>query len=144
MSIRLLGQRSEVRQWSLANMLWCPLMKVDPAWWSGWPTCAKVSSLGVRWVKQGGLSFSFFEYKSIYHICIIWLRWLENCSRRLWPRRARLFALIRGMCPSKWTHPATAPSSSYLLHSTTSLMKAAPWGPGQPKVRVNVTGDDNN
>lgn len=141
--IRLLGQRSGVRQWSLANMLWCPLMTVDPAWWSGWPTCAKVSSLGVRWVKQG-VSFSFLSTKSIYHICIIWLRWLENYSRRLWPRRVRLFALTRGMCPSKWIHPVTVPSSSYLLRFSTSLMKAAPWEPGQPKVRTNVTGDYNN
>lgn len=45
---RLLGQRSEERQWSLASTPWCRPTKVTPVWWSGWPTCARVSCLGVR------------------------------------------------------------------------------------------------
>lgn len=61
-------------------------------------------------------------------------RWRGSCSRRLRQRRARRYDWTSATCPSRWTRPATAPSSSSLWLSTTSLMATALSEPGQQKV----------
>lgn len=61
-------------------------------------------------------------------------RWRGSCFRRLWQRRARQYDWTSATCPSRWTRPATAPSSSSLWLSTTSLMATALSEPGQQKV----------
>lgn len=61
-------------------------------------------------------------------------RWRGSCFRRPWQRRARRCGWTSAMCHSRWTRPATAPSSSSLWLSTTSLTTTAPSGPGQQKV----------
>lgn len=61
-------------------------------------------------------------------------RWRGSCFRRPWQRRERLCGWTSATCRSRWTRPATAPSSSSLSPSTTSSMTPAPSETGQQKV----------
>lgn len=92
--------------------------------------------LAIAGIKPGAfwLQDAFCNLLATFTDSILAPRWRGSCFRRLWRRRARRCGWTSGMCLSRWTRPATAPSSSSRWLSTTSLTKTAPSGPGRQKV----------